>query len=183
MKTKIKRTLLMASIVLFSLTQTYAQTPKTNESANAIEIKSKTKEVENVKKASLISSDQLSNNLKEMEELYYSNSSIKFCTDVDDNYNAIGASEVFNISPSLGGYAYILIKNNNKVFKTEKLHVKIYRGLDLSELIETKTFNVNPLSSNFKFPYTFRKSGKYIFLVFNDENTLIKTGQLDIRYN
>ncbi len=118
-----------------------------------------------------------------IDTYYYTYSSVKFCTSVDDNYEAVGANSTFNISPSLGGYVYVLVKNNNKAFKTNKMYVDIYKGGDYSEFVETKIFDITSDWASFKFPYTFYKEGHYMFKVYNSNSIFINAGYVTIGYN
>ena len=118
-----------------------------------------------------------------IDTYYYTNSTVKFCTGVDENYNAIGANTSFNISPSLGGYVYVLVKNNNQALKTNKLYVDIYKGGDYSEFVETKTFDITSNWSSFNFPYTFYRDGQYMFKVYNSNSIFINAGYVSVGYN
>lgn len=131
--------------------------------------------------ASMANSNSYANN-EIVDTYYYGNSSIKFCSSVDANYNAVGANTTFNISSSQGGYVYVLIKNNEQAFKSNKLYVDIYKGNNYSEFVETKTYDITPSWASFNFAYTFYQAGQYVFKAYNGNNTLINTAYVNIGY-
>lgn len=108
-----------------------------------------------------------------LDASYYNHLIVTFCKSVDASYNAIGTSTTFSMVPNERQNIYVLIKNNNKSFKTNKIQVDIYKGKEYTEFVETKTYNMNPALTNFKFQYTFYYEGSYKFKIYNADNVFM----------
>ncbi|MDX2003604.1 MAG: hypothetical protein SFW35_14305 [Chitinophagales bacterium] len=111
---------------------------------------------------------------------YYEGSTVQFCEDVTSSGSAVTPSEVFNISSS-GGYVYVLLKHT-KQFKTNKIYVDIYKGSDTEDVYETKEYDVEDDWKWFKFKYTFYSTGNYTFKFYNEDDTYIQSGYVDINW-
>lgn len=110
---------------------------------------------------------------------YYSNSTVTFCENVDDQGKGISPSSVFTINKQSGSYVYLLLENG-KPLKATELIVDIWKGDNYKEFVETKKLTIDPEWASTYYKYTFTKTGKYKFSIFTQDETFVQSGYVTI---
>lgn len=109
--------------------------------------------------------------------MYYIDSKVVPCDDIDDNGNVIGESYNWTISKT-GSWVYIYVGNDGKPLKTEELKVNVYKkkGKDY-DLFEEKTYEIEADWTYTYFKYTFTEKGEYKIEVNNAAGSWINSAE------
>ncbi|HEY6161962.1 MAG TPA: hypothetical protein VI112_12085 [Bacteroidia bacterium] len=113
----------------------------------------------------------------------YSKARVYFTNDVSDDGTIGDEGTSYIINKKKGSYVYCIVSNYPNPLNTEKFTVEIYKeeGSDY-KLQETKYYNISRTTKTTYFKYTFHIKGEYKFTVYNEDNKLISSGYVTIKY-
>lgn len=113
---------------------------------------------------------------------YYDNCRIVFCEKILVGGEPLGVKRSMSLSSS-DKSIYVLL-NNYAPMRTSKFLVDVWRkknrAFEYDEFVESKKYSLNPDWPDAFFKYEFKRTGDYKFLIYNEDEVLIKSAYFTV---
>ena len=109
---------------------------------------------------------------------YYEDSKITFGESAEEGEMKGEATEFKLIN---GKRDFVCMISQDKDFKVKEVKVSVYTGESYKELVSEETFTVGGLDWNWiKIPISVKKTGKYVVDIYNEKDTFMNSGYIEI---